>query len=354
MDSESLNIRSSNNFDLIRLIAASTVIVTHSYALTGKGHSDPLGDITSGALSFSHLAVAIFFTVSGYLITQSAFTTKTWKGYMWRRFLRIWPGLITVLFLTSFVLGPIVTSKKLIEYFTDSLTFNHLLSSLLYIKSYDLPGVFETNPVRGVNGSLWTLSYEFTLYIVVILSFKAGMLKDRKTLLTIWIFMFIFRIFLGHKYFWYNYSIVYLLNQNMMYLYEWSFYFLSGMIFFMYVEKLKPQTWIFLVLIMAYIIFAWKQSSDTLRILNYVVVLYSLFYFSFKKSAFPKLSEWGDFSYGMYIYAFPIQQSIVHFTNNNISIFQLTTLTFFCTLPFAVLSWLLIEKKALSFKKLIS
>lgn len=346
--------RSANNFDAIRLIAASLVIVTHSYTLTGSKEVDWLETVTSGALSFSHFGVAVFFSISGFLITQSAFRSKSWKDYLWRRSLRIFPGLMVVLLLTAFVLGPILTSLSFREYFSHPLTYKHLLSVLLYIKNYALPEVFSSNTVRGVNGSLWTLSYEFTLYIVVIVSFLLGALQQRHLLAVVWIAMIALRIYMGQKYFWYSYSSPYLLNQNMMYMYEWSLYFLSGMLIFLYSDNFRPNLWIAIILGLTYVLAAYSKNTELIRLLNYVAIPGILFYLCFVPSVAGSLSNIGDFSYGVYIYAFPIQQTIIHCAQQNISVGMLIVLSLLLTYPFAIASWFLIEKKSLNYKKIFS
>ena len=57
----------TNNFDFLRLIFASLVIITHSYALSGATVYDPLARLTQGQMEFSYLGVHGFFIISGYL-----------------------------------------------------------------------------------------------------------------------------------------------------------------------------------------------------------------------------------------------------------------------------------------------
>jgi peptidoglycan/LPS O-acetylase OafA/YrhL len=344
-----------NNFDIIRLIAATLVIITHSYSLTNKGESDFLSQATGGALMFSHLGVAIFFSISGYLITMSAFTNKTCKGYIWRRLLRIVPGLAIVLVLSAFVLGPIVSTLSTIDYFKNPATYRHLLSVFIYIQSnYSLPGVFMLNPINAVNGSLWTLAYEFSLYIIVLIALYAGLLKKKTFILCLWFVMMAVRIYVGKNYFVYSYSSPFLLNLNITYFFEWSFYFLSGMLVFLFKDSNFPNGKMSLGLLLIYIIFAVCGKSEVLRILNYITVPYILFYLSFIPGKLTTYGHWGDFSYGMYIYAFPVQQTIVFLYKNEISIPSLILLSICFTLPLAIASWHLVEKLALSYKHLLS
>lgn len=90
-----------NNFDFLRLIFASLVIVTHSYALLGLVENDLFMQI-SQVYPFSYIAVRGFFVISGYLIFQSLIRSGSLISYFWNRFLRLFPALIVVLFLTVF------------------------------------------------------------------------------------------------------------------------------------------------------------------------------------------------------------------------------------------------------------
>ena len=263
------NIRSSNNFDFIRLFAAILVIITHSYTLKGSNDVDFLSKLTNGSIQFSHLGVAIFFIISGYLITQSCISSPSWLSYFWKRILRILPGLFVVLFICAFILGPILTDLSLNDYFSSNETYNFLLSTFIYFQNYSLPNVFHNNPINSLNGSLWTLAYEFTLYIVVLILTLIGLINKRKLLLVIWILFLVSRIILGNKFFWFSYSSPLALNLNMMFLFEWSFYFLSGMLFFLYRDQKIIDVRVVIILFIVYTISAiWKQT-EVLNILNY-------------------------------------------------------------------------------------
>lgn len=346
-----LSNREANNFDFVRFVAALMVVITHSYALLGLGEDDLLSKMTGGALQFSHLGVAIFFTISGYLITQSALTSKTFKAYLWRRCLRIFPGLAVVLLLCAFLLGPLFTSLSTLDYLSNKGTYQFLGSISLFKLQLSLPGMFEENPLpNAVNGSLWTLAYEFSLYIVVFMFLRLKLLEKKITILVLWTFMLLIRLYLGNKYFIYNYSTPYLLGLNIMYLFEWSLFFMAGMLFYLYRIYIKMHLAGLTVLIICYII---SLHFGVARFTNYLLIPYAVFFFSLSKGKLNSFGKYGDFSYGLYVYAFPVQQLIVHIANGNVAPELLMFLTVLGTLPFAVLSWKLIEQKALEFKYLV-
>ncbi len=346
--------RHLNNFDLIRFIAASFVIITHSYSLIGSSQKDWLFQSTNGSILFSHLGVAIFFVISGYLITQSAISAKNWRGYLWKRILRLIPGLSVALLFCAFIIGPLFTNLNLQNYFANSSTYHFLLSDFIYIRNYALPDVFIDNPVNAVNGSLWTLAYEFTLYLFVLFLLIIGILKKRILFVLMLILFFGLRIYLGDKYFIYNYASPLTLNLNIMFVFEWSFYFLSGMIFFLFKDKKLLDYRIVILLILIYSFFSFIGEKKILDILNYLVIPYLVFFFAFIPGKLNNFSKYGDFSYGLYIYAFPIQQSIIYLFHNQISVGLLILLSLVTTIPFAILSWHFIEKKALQYKNLFN
>ena len=110
----SLNNGRDNNFNLIRVIAALAVLVTHSFALVmGSGDFEPLRKIVG--ISFGQVAVDIFFVTSGFLVTSSLLKRKSTVEFVWARVLRIYPALWMMLVLTVFILFPLlsdVTYKK--------------------------------------------------------------------------------------------------------------------------------------------------------------------------------------------------------------------------------------------------
>ncbi len=347
----------NNNFDFLRFLAVVFVIITHSYALIGKGESDYLSSLTLGTLSFSHAGVAIFFVISGYLILQSAMNTDTILSYFWKRTLRIIPGLLVVLLLCVFILGPIVTSLPISDYFSNSDSYKHLFSATIYnISHLSLPGVFETNPNHAVNGSLWTLQYEFTCYIfiaLIVFFFKSIDKIKPNIIICFYILIISFRIYLDEKYYWFNYSSPYLAGMNIMYLYEWMIYFMSGMILYLFGRKYKYMFLTLGIILSLYIILLFINEINFARITIYFLLTLIVFVIAFKVPQITGISKYGDISYGMYIYAFPIQQLILHY-NPKISITIFIVLSILLTIPFAIFSWHLIEKKSLKFKSVLS
>ena len=112
----------NNNLNLIRMIAASSVLVSHAYPISlGVGAAEPLDDIIGRSLGWT--AVAVFFVISGFLITRSFDQRRHVKDWLAARFLRLFPGLLVVLIVTAFLYGPATTALPIGSYFSNSETF---------------------------------------------------------------------------------------------------------------------------------------------------------------------------------------------------------------------------------------
>ncbi len=346
--------RSNNNFDFIRFLAASFVIITHSQALTGHGGNDWLSSISRGTIQFSHLGVAVFFTISGYLIAQSLIRSKTYSGYLWKRFLRIFPGLAVVLALLILVLGPLVSTVPLKDYFSSPQTWGVMLTLSLFKLNLVLPGVFTNNPMtNSINGSLWTLAYEFSFYLLLLVAGLTRVIKNRYIILLFWLGLFAVRTYLRQKIFVYDYATPYLLGLNIMYVVEWGLFFGAGTLFYLFRDEIKFNVFVFVAACVATIAAVYFSEAAG-RIVYYITLPYIIFYLSFLPGALNHFGKYGDFSYGIYIYAYPVQQTLIYFLGADLGTPLLALLSFAGTLPLAVLSWYLVEKKALAFKNVVN
>jgi peptidoglycan/LPS O-acetylase OafA/YrhL len=334
--------RFHNNFDFLRIFAALTVIFSHSYALLGST-SDPvmvLTGITSGGI----FAVGIFFVTSGYLITKSWERGPHAFRYLKKRVLRIFPALIVVVFLTVFLLGPFVTTLSLNDYFNKPQTWSYLMTIFLFYllggpSHYALPGVFANNPYPNVvNGSLWMLPYMFSMYVAVLALGFAGIIKKRLAVISVYLFaVLLLPIVTVHPLPVFSSTTVF-----------WGICFVGGMVLYLYQDKIRLDYKIVLLSL-----FIWALSFHTAYGLyvSSLVFPYLVIYFAFIRTPrLHKLAKYGDFSYGFYIYAFPFQQLIVYFLVDTLTPAKLFGLSIIATFPAAVVSWFLIESRALKFK----
>ncbi len=339
----SLN-RHQNNFDLIRFIAATFVIFKHSNAILGVDEYWFLD------YNLPFLGVPIFFTISGYLILTSAIYSKSSINYFWKRSLRIFPGLIIALIFTVLVIGLLDTKLNWLDYLANPQSWKHLISASLYKLELNLPGVFVDNKVTEVNGSLWTLKYEFSCYVIIFLLFKVLNKKLLKYgVLFVWIALLGVRFYLGDKINYYNYSFPLLLNHNFKFVIEWGIYFFSGGVFFYLKDFLNLNFKLFALATIIYLIL-YVFLLDYVKYYQYFYIPLMVFYLGLLKGKTNSFGKYGDFSYGLYIYAFPVQQLLCSFFDSKMEGAILSLLTLLIVLPLSFLSWRLIEKPALAFK----
>jgi peptidoglycan/LPS O-acetylase OafA/YrhL len=150
-----------NNFDALRLFASMLVLYGHAYALVGA----PGPSFASNGVAT--IGVKIFFVISGYLVIESWLRDPHPLRYIERRALRIWPAFIAVVLISALVIGPSLSPLSVAAYYADPLTWNYLRNIFFYI-GYTLPGLFAHNVYpMAVNGSLWTLPVEISMYLVV-------------------------------------------------------------------------------------------------------------------------------------------------------------------------------------------
>lgn len=155
--------RHENGFDAVRLVAAATVVVTHAWSLTGRDGTPLIG----GRPAFD-VAVWVFFSLSGFLVATSWNRSPSAGGFLLRRAARIFPALAVVVLVTVLVVGPLVTVLPVREYLAAPATWAYLTNVTL-IASYELPGVFVDAARPGVvNGVFWSLGPEFACYLVVL------------------------------------------------------------------------------------------------------------------------------------------------------------------------------------------
>lgn len=167
----------ADNFDALRIAAAGAVMLSHGYTLSGRG-DEPLFALSGGRASIGDAAVLTFFAVSGHLIAGSYLRRAEPVAFVRARALRLLPGLAAVLVLTAFALGPAVSRLPLGAYLSERSPYGYVVLNLALQPRYRLPGVFEGLPYPGaVNGSLWTLGPEVACYAAVLALGASGALR---------------------------------------------------------------------------------------------------------------------------------------------------------------------------------
>ena len=335
-----------NNFNLIRIMAALAVLVTHSFALAiGTGAAEPFRD--SLGMTMGTIAVDIFFVTSGFLVTGSLLTRHSALEFLWARTLRVFPALLVMLLLTVFGLGPLVTSWPLSAYLTDAGTYGYLLKCATLVSGvqYNLPGVFADNPFKSaVNGSLWSLPYEIRMYAIVVMVWlvfrRIQRVGGRAFSIAIVSAALAAGLFVLARH------IDGLPADQFVTLF---FMFFSGAACFLLKGHIPLSPGYFCFCAMALLSSA-LVSPRAFFVVYLLTIAYSVLYLAYIPSGSVRIyNRVGDYSYGVYIYAFPVQQSVAALIPG-VSVLLLFLISACITLSLAVLSWHLIERRALAFK----
>ena len=331
-----------NNFNLIRMIAAAAVLVSHAYPITGgMRREQPLEGLVG--MTLGDLAVSVFFVISGFLITRSFDRSSTTWSWTAARLLRLFPALIVVVLLTVFVLGPATTHLGLESYFTNPRTYEYILRNLTLVSlQYDLPGVFPDAPLVGaINGSLWTLFHEVMCYFGVFVCGVAGLLRRPKLFAAALAAYFVGYFALAHP------EAAKLATGQMLNLRKLSFPFAIGMALYMWRDHVRLH-WLWVVVLGAAAYGG--QFTPFAREAFLVWACYATFYLGYVPGGFVRrYNGLGDYSYGVYIYAYPMQQLMLYLAGDMTPIENMLY-AFPATLFLAVLSWRIVEAPALAAK----
>ncbi len=338
----------SNSIAFVRFVLASLVVLGHFFDLNHLP-GEPVCVFSHGQTSFGTLAVAGFFALSGYLITRSyAHAASPWR-YLWHRFLRIMPGYWICLLVTGLVLGPLA---NLLEYGTlagyvgrqDWTAWTYIRSNaLLTINTHRIGDIFARNPLAyTVNDSLWTLEVEFRCYLGVMLlgafRFAPGASRLLPAVpLGLWLAYATGAEHLGQSW----------LLPHSAYAGPYAF-FAAGASLYVYRARLRlttPAFWICVVATLCCLHYGFMRAVLPLG-WSYLVLYLA------ERLPFHRFDRYGDLSYGIYIYAFPIQQIIAASAIRQIGPAASLAATIVLTLPAALLSWHLVEKPALRLKNL--
>jgi peptidoglycan/LPS O-acetylase OafA/YrhL len=336
-----------NNFNLLRIIGAGAVLVSHAFPISsGQGAREPLA-ATLG-VSLGTLGVITFFAISGYFISSSFHNRRSALEFVVARALRIYPGLLLVLALTVLLLGPAFTKLPFSTYLLDTHTLLYIPKNLaLWPLQYDLPGVFTLNAYpEAINGSLWTLVYEVACYSIVAIIGISGLSSNGWR----------FAVFLLAYGAWYILTIPLLRGSSphltmIRNFHELTLPFIIGMTLFQLRGRVGFRLPILVLLAFAGVVSYGRVWFAEIFILAWS---YGVFYFGFLRWA-PLLAynRTGDYSYGMYIYAFPVEQAISSIYNGS-SPAVIIILSMPITLLLAVLSWHCVEERALNHKSIVA
>ena len=329
----------SNALNALRLAMAAEVILWHSFAVTG------------GVLPSAHvrqllfgLGVDGFFAISGFLITASWLNNPNVRDYLVARALRILPGLYVCLAVTAFVVAPIgvaIQGGAAAKLLLSSAPFEYVLeNSAVVVLKFDVGGTPTGIPIPGMwNGSLWTLIYEVLCYVAVVALGLAGLAHRRWTSAVVLVSAVLLAAYLPPMTFpgiWSNEQCIA----------RFAIMFAAGALMYQWKDVI-PARWS-LVAVSIVVVLATGLLPDY-RLVGAVPLAYALIVSgALIHNKYLRLPT--DLSYGVYIYAFPVQQLLVICGLVNLNPFAFAIIATTATLPLAALSWFLIEKRALALK----
>ena len=336
----------ANNFNALRFLAASAVVFSHCYALSGHLDAEPLAVISAGIIDIGTAAVMAFFVISGFLITMSAQSQPSLAHFVAARLLRMWPGLLLTTLLVMFLVGPLLSDASLADYFSSRENWRYMIYAPTLDVGVNLPGVFANNPVpHSVNGSLWTIQVEVWLYAATAILMMLGVMRHAK-LLSLVCFSAVLAFLLFHEQ-----MLPWMVRQESVMMPRLIGCFLLGSLMYANAQRVPLSLPLGFALLLATALSIWYFW--------FVWVLYMTFaYWVLLLALHPRLLLYAppiraDYSYGIYIFAFPIQQSVVSLFDVNDPI-KLFLASYPIILVFAAMSWHGVESKALGLKRLFS
>jgi peptidoglycan/LPS O-acetylase OafA/YrhL len=327
-----------DNYLLLRHIAAALLIYSHSYALAtaAKGQSDVIAALLPGFYG-GKVAVLLFFAISGFLVTNSYLRQPHLLRFVAARVLRIYPAYVICLIATVLVTGLFFTRLPLREFFASAVTWNYLWHNLgLTGLHYTLPGAYDASGYPGVaNGSLWSLALEARLYLYLALLALCQLFRWRLVAAAL------------------------LAAAVITVLAAWPLLPVDT-------EGKRALTTVFACtaaaacaaryfpvstrILVALAVLTWLlRDSAFAYALTIACLTYFTFWFAYRLPAIP-LRLPGDYSYGLFLYGFPVQQALVQL-DPDIGALPLTAGALAVALLLAVLSWHLVERRALDLKR---
>lgn len=341
-----------NNLDLVRLFAACIVLFGHSFTLIRSTPSNQFPHDPVTLWVYDHLpfgqglpgtALHIFFFISGVLVTRSFFNHQNKLiDFVKARLLRIVPAYWMSTLLLACVVGPWLSTLSFMDYFRTPETLGFIWKNMVFSIVYTLPGVLTNNPFGpSVNGSVWTIPLELQMYGWVLLLGSMGALKKRVMFV---LFFLVCLLLYGYT----NNAFIFISPSGEPRL--WVFFFF-GTLATLYADKLKISPFWMCVTGMLLGWF-WQHGNHWFDILGAAWLSYALLVFGFHHY-FKNLDvgRIGDLSYGVYLYAFPVQQILIHFYKDQLNGWLVALLTLLITLPIAAISWYVLEKPVLKWKR---
>ncbi len=340
----------------------------HGYVLTfgGKANVGYVKDnlmATAGSMTPKQIVVELlrpglfalvgmFFGLSGFLVAGSALRSRNLRVFFTLRVLRILPALFTETALSALILGPLVTTSELGAYFSDPALIGYF-GNMVGDIHYQLPGVFKANPLPGlVNANLWTLPAEFYCYILMGIMMLTGLLYRPRLLTTVCVCALAAALVVTKLAL---FGVATRWDTTRFKVWFLVLMFTLGVLFNVHAARIPINRRLFLACGAGYFALMILGVAD---VIASVLLTYCMVYLGMQRFTwFDRLVK-DDWSYGVYLYGYPITQTVVlvlvsyfgTFTGPAHMLIVIAT-SVALTVLFALFSWRCIEKPALALKK---
>jgi peptidoglycan/LPS O-acetylase OafA/YrhL len=326
----------SNNFLLLRLIAASLVIYGHSFVLT-RAACPQCQDFVQGVLRYRYagdLGVAIFFVISGFLVSASFVKHPHLSTFIASRAARLFPGLLVFVGIVTLILGPIVSTLPSSAYFAERETWDFLrINGTLLGFQPGLPGVLAGSTFPSPAGTLWTLWIEGRFYLLTGAAGAFGILGKPSAPLLVTLLGTIIALF-APAYF----PLIGATVQG-----TWlAAFFGIGAILLVWAEHIPLDGRIVALLVLIAFL---SSNLPSYELACGAAIAYGALWVAFSpKIPMPPFVR--DYSYGMYLYGWPAQQLIL-LRFPGIGPYKLFALSWLAAVGLGALSWFVVERPML-------
>lgn len=334
----------NNSIGFLRFFFAASVIWSHAFGLTGD--YDPVGSLSHHALSAGLMAVSGFFVLSGFLITRSYEGVSGFGRFLWHRVLRIFPGFWVCLAVVAFVLAPLAFVHEhgsLSGFFAahPGPVSYVVTNALLTIRQGGIDGLLGGLPYPfAFNGSLWTLAYEFACYLAVgALGVTLVLRRARGVVGVAALCLFLAYALLVWEYG--TRGMPVMLDTLSLFV-----YFGFGAAAYLFRDQIPMRAWIAAVCAVVLV----AALPTRVGVITAPVCLAYLTMYAAQKLPIRNFDRRMDLSYGLYIYAFPIQQLLILYGVNRLGLVPYVAAALFVALAFAAASWFAIERPCLALK----
>jgi peptidoglycan/LPS O-acetylase OafA/YrhL len=323
----------------MRIILAVSVLVWHSLQVAYGIPAALAAWDTPFGIPLATILPA-FFALSGFLVSGSLYRNHNLKSFLALRVIRIFPALVVEVTLAALVLGPIFTTLPLSEYFTDYKFRSYFLNMIGYIH-YMLPGVFENNPEPSIiNSQLWTVPFELECYLLIAVAAILGVFKKPKFIIPFFILVTVL-VMAWNAARGVSPAPAGGVNGRVLVL-----CFFAGVMMYSFKDKIPLKaSWAVVAAIVAIaLIRAPTGPAVYATYLMPIFAAYATVYVGLLNPGRSVVIDSGDYSYGVYLYSFPVQQAVVHLFGSPGGWIGNVAISLPLTVLFALFSWWCVEK----------